>query len=298
MGAVGGGVDFGSDDDDRFVGERVAESGEFAGDDVVGVDGIVDIGVAGVDEMDQQASSFDVLKKTDTESGAQVGTFDQAWKIRDDEAAAEFPAGAAIGVDYAKIGFERGERIVSDFRAGGGDDGNQCGFTSVGKTDEADVGEKFEFEAEMALFAGAAVFVFARSLVPGFGEMLIATPAVTAVSDEHALAGSSQIGDSFAGAGVENDSADGDLQDGIFAGASRAIRALAVSAAVGAKFAIVAVAKEGVVVNVGFEKNATAVAAVAAGGAAARDILLPAEGNAAVAAVATLDKNFCFVCEH
>jgi len=41
----------------------------------------------------------------------------------------------------------------------------------------------------MALFAWVAVFVFARRLMPGLGEMLIAAPAASTISNEHALAG-------------------------------------------------------------------------------------------------------------
>ena len=65
-------------------------------------------------------------------------------QVGDDEGAAEFAAfatGAAVGVDHAEIGFERGERIIRDFRARGGNHRNQRGFAGVGETDQADVGE-------------------------------------------------------------------------------------------------------------------------------------------------------------
>ena len=56
----------------------------------------------------------------------------------------------------------------------------------------------------------------------------------------------------------------------------------------GMKFAIVAIAQKRVVVRIRFDVDVAAVPAVAAGGAAARDILLPAKRDAAVAATARL----------
>jgi hypothetical protein len=79
---------------------------------------------------------------------------------------------------------------------------------------------------------------------------------------------------------------------------SSAIRSFAVAASVGFEFAIVAVAQERVVVWIGFEVDAAAVTAVAAGGAAARHVFLAAEGDAAVATVAGLYEYFSFVDKH
>ena len=64
------------------------------------------------------------------------------------------------------------------------------------------------------------------------------------------------------------------------------------------EFAIVAVAKERVVVRVRFDVNVAAVSAIATRWAAARDVLLPAKREAAVAAVAGLHHDFRFVSKH
>ena len=143
---VGGGVEFGGDDDHGFFGERFAEGAEFASDDFEGVNWIGVGGVARINKMDEEARALDVLQEADAEAGTLMRAFDEAGKIGDDEGAAEFgavAAGAAVGVDDAEIRFERGERIVGDFGARGGDDGDERGFSCVGKTDEADIGEKF-----------------------------------------------------------------------------------------------------------------------------------------------------------
>ena len=76
------------------------------------------------------------------------------------------------------------------------------------------------------------------------------------------------------------------------------LRAFAVPPAVGAKFAIVAVAQQRVVVRIRFQEDAAAMAAVAAGGSAARHVFLAAERDAAVAAVPGFHVNFGFVYKH
>ena len=70
------------------------------------------------------------------------------------------------------------------------------------------------------------------------------------------------------------------------------------AAAVGFEFAVVAVAQQRVVVGIGFEINAAAAAAIAAGWPAARNVLFAAKRDAAVAAVAGFYIDFGFVNEH
>src|SRR5882762_5153606 len=223
--------------------------------------------------------------------------FDEAGQIGDDKSAAELGAVPAVGVDDAEVGLKRGERIVGNFGTRGGDHGNQSGLARVGVTDQADIGQKFQFEAKMALFAGKSILMFARSLVPGLGKVLIAAPATPAVRDKDALAGSGEISDGRALL-VKHQRADGNLQDHIRARMASTIGALAVTAAIGLEFAIVAVAKQRVVVRVGFQIDVAAMAAVAARRTTARNIFFAPKGHAAVAAVAGLHEYFGFINEH
>ena len=150
----------------------------------------------------------------------------------------------------------------------------------------------------MALFAGMAVFVFARGLVPGLGEMLIAAPAASAVRNENALAGRGEVGEGFIRFAVVYHRADGNLQNHVGAGVAGAIRTFAVTAPVSLEFTIVAIAEKRVVVGIGLEIDAPAIAAVAATGAAARNIFFAAKCDTAVAAVAGFYENLCFVNKH
>ena len=65
----------------------------------------------------------------------------------------------------------------------------------------------------MALFAGKTVFVFARGLMPGFGEILIATAAASTLRDQNALARLGKIRDGLAGFFVVSERADGNQQE-------------------------------------------------------------------------------------
>ena len=125
--------------------------------------------------------------------------------------------------------------------------------------------------------------------MPGLGEMLVAASAASAVRDENALAGRGEVGERRSGFAVIDHRADGDLQNHVVAGVAGAIRTFAVTATVSLEFAIVAIAEKRIVVGIGFEINAAAIAAIAAAGAAAGDVFFATKRDAAVAAVARFD---------
>ena len=97
---------------------------------------------------------------------------------------------------------------------------------------------------------------------------------------------------------VVEEGADGDFEGGVFAGLAGAVGAEAVAAALGLVLGVEAEVDEGVVAEGGGHEDVAAVAAVAAGGAALGDKLFAAEGHAAVAAVAGLDPDSCFINKH
>jgi hypothetical protein len=102
----------------------------------------------------------------------------------------------------------------------------------------------------------------------------------------------------FPGNCLIHDGADRNSENQVSARSPVAVRALAVTSAVGVKFAIVAVAQKRVVVRVRFEVNVTPMPTVSARWAAPRNVLLSAEGHAAVSAVAAFYDDLRFVNEH
>ena len=252
-------------------------------------------GVGDVDEVDDDAGALDVFEELDAEAVAEVRAFDEAGKVGDGEG---FGVGELADLDYAEVGFERGEGVVGDLGLGGGEAGDEGGFADVGVADEAGVGEQTEFEAVVALFAGAAEFVLARGLMGGGGEVLVAAASAAAAGDDDGLAGVGEVVDEFAGLVVEEEGADGDFEGDGLAGFAGAVGAEAVAAALGLVLGVEAEVDQGVVGEGGGHEDVAAVAAVSAGGAATGNELLAAEGHAAVAAVAGLDADFCFINKH
>ena len=149
----------------------------------------------------------------------------------------------------------------------------------------------------MTFFAGKTLFVFARGLVPGFGEILIAAPAASAVRHKHTLTGCHQIRQNSA-VFVEDQSANGNLQNHIRTGMAGAVGTFSVAPALRLEFTVVAIAQQSIVVGIGFNEDATAVAAVPAGRTAAGHEFFAAERYTTIAAVAGLHGDFCFVNKH
>ena len=98
--------------------------------------------------------------------------------------------------------------------------------------------------------------------------------------------------------GVENQRAGRDVDDQIVAAESGHFLAHAGLAAFGLPMMPAGEIEQGVLVRIGDEDDAAAVAAVAAVGAALGDVFLAAEGDASVPAVAGFHLNDGFIDEH
>ena len=175
---------------------------------------------------------------------------------------------------------------------------DQGGLAYVGIAHQSDIGEKFQFQAEDALFAGASRFMLPRSLVSGGGEACISPSAAPAAGDDDAIVGVREVVHLLSGFVVVQDRAYRNFQQNVHALAAGAVGAFAVASALRFVFGIEAEVHQRVVAFAGLHDDVAALAAVAARGAAARNELLPAEGHAAVAAVAGFDPNFCLVDKH
>jgi hypothetical protein len=68
--AVSGGVQLSGNDDHRFFDEGWTKGFQFSVDHLKRVDRIIGVGVARIDQMDEEAGAFDVAQETDAEAGA------------------------------------------------------------------------------------------------------------------------------------------------------------------------------------------------------------------------------------
>src|ERR1700676_5377004 len=140
--------------------------------------------------------------------------------------------------------------------------------------------------------------MLAGSLVPRFGKMLIASATAAAVRDKYPLARRSQVRDGLIRFRIEYHRAYRNEEHHVFARLPAAIGTFAVTATVGLKLTVITVTQQRVVINVGFQINARAMAAIAAGWAATGNIFFAPKRHAAVAAMASLYEYFCFISEH
>src|ERR1700674_326707 len=140
--------------------------------------------------------------------------------------------------------------------------------------------------------------MLARSLVPRFGEMLIASATTAAVRDKNPLARRSQVRDGLIRFRIIDHRAYRNEQHHVFARLAAAIGTFAVTPTVGFELTVVAITQQRVVINVGFQINTRAMAAIPAGRTATRNIFFATKRHAAVAAMASLYEYFCFISEH
>ena len=193
---------------------------------------------------------------------------------------------------------QRGERIRRDFRTCRGNAGDQRGLAGIGKSDQPDIRQQLQFQAQAALLAGLAGLVFGGRLMGGSGKSGVALAAAPAARDEEPLAGSRKIVQALAGGLVVNHGADGHLEVDRVAFGPGAIAAFSVAAALRFVLGIKTELDEGVLVLRGYQEDIAAAAAIAAAGAAARNILLAAKGQATVAAIPGFYQDASFIDEH
>ncbi len=241
-----------------------------------------------IDDVQQQPRALQMAQEAVPEAGAVGRALDEPGNVGDDEAA------VGIDADDAEIRGQGRERVVGDVRPRGRDGADERRFAGVGHAEQADVGEDLEFQLEAPLFAGGTRRRLARRAVGARLEMQIAEAALAALGDQRARSVRGEVGDELAAVGVGDHRADRHAQNHVGAAAPVLIRAAAVLAALGAMDARVAVIDQRIDVAVGQRIDAAAAPAVAAVGPAARNVLLAAERDRAVAAVAGdhLDQRF------
>ncbi len=246
--------------------------------------------------MDQDARALEMLQKPMAEPVTVVRALDETGNVGHDEAAIVAQA------HDAEVWRERREGIVGDLRTRRRDARNQRGLAGVGKADQADIGEELQVQAEAPVFAGQAGLCLARRTIRGAHELRVAHPASPAACDQDAVTLMREIGGRRPGFRLVvadvGDRADWDGNVEICASGARAIRSLAGSAMGRLELGVVAEVDQRVEVGARDEVDGSAVAAVAAIRAAARNELLAAETQCAASAVPGSDLDIYFIDKH
>src|SRR5471032_1587113 len=285
-------VHFGGRYDHRLLHQVFTETGQFFHDDFEVVHRLPPAAFGNIHQVYQQARALNMPQELDAQAMAQVRPFDEAGDVGHHEAAEIFQ------LDHTQIGLKSSERIVGDLRPGRRNPRDQRGLACIRKTHQPHVGQQLQFQAQPFLFAGPAGLMFGGRLVRGGGEMLVAASAPAAARHREALIGVSEIVEPLAGHLVIYHGAHRDLHlDGVAFGAGP-LAAFAVAAALGLVLRVETEMQQRVGLLAGHQNHIAAAPAIAAARTAARDVFLPAECQAAVAAVAGLDQNSDFVNKH
>ena len=244
--------------------------------------------------MKQGARAFDMLEKAYAEASARRGARNEAGDVGDDEARANVLTAAdrrgrpAVGADPddAEVRHQRGERIVGDLRPSARDRADEGALAHVREAEQAHVGHHFQLEAELHLLPRLARLGPARRAVERRREVDVPPTAATAAGDDDLLLDGVDIEEQRARLGVESLRADGDLHDEV--GATLAVLVFTASglAALGGQAARQLHVEQRRLAGIAHEDDIAALAAIAARGAAVRDVLLAAERDAPVAPVA------------
>jgi hypothetical protein len=137
--------------------------------------------------VDQDARALDMAQEIVTQAHSHMGAFDQAGDVGQNQAF------LFIQVCHAQVGLQGSERVRGDLGFGVGDDREQGGFTGVRDTDDTDIGDELELQAQDQRLAGFAALANARGLVGGGGKAGIAAPTTPAFGDHQPLAWLDQI---------------------------------------------------------------------------------------------------------
>ena len=188
--------------------------------------------------------------------------------------------------------------IVGDLGRRGGDRREDRRLARVRQPDEADVGDQPELEADPALGARLALLGVLRRLVGRGLEVRVAEPAATAAGDHRALADRDEVRQQRAGLVVVDRRAGRDVEGQVVAGLAVPSRLRPATTRRRAEVVPVIEVAQGRLAGVDPKVDRSATTAVAAVGAAARDVRLLPEGRGPVATIAGADPDLHAVEEH
>ena len=241
--------------------------------------------------MDDRPAPRHVLEEAVAEPGPAVGTLDQAWEIRENEAA------TVLVLHDAEMRLQRGERVVGDLGTGPGETGDQGALSGVGKADQAHVREQAQLESDPLFLAFRSRLREPGRLQGGRGEVHVPEPAPATLGQHPTAVVLAQVREHLAARDVAHQGARRHPEDHLGRRMPVLVAAAARLAVPRPVFALEAEVEQRGQALVRLEDDVASVSPVAARGAATRDELLPPEGNGSRAAVAGPDEHFRFIDE-
>ena len=132
--------------------------------------------------MDQDARALDVPQEIVSKTGALRCALDQTRNICQHHGCVD------VNLCDAEIRLERGKRIRCDLWTGIRQHCEECGLSRVRDTDQADIGDQFEFQTKPFFLGRLTLFGGMRYLISRRRKVLVASPAATALEHSQFLA--------------------------------------------------------------------------------------------------------------
>ena len=231
-------------------------------------------------------------QKLNSQTAPFVRTFDNSRNIRNHECT------VSGKLHHSQIGFERRERVIGNLGPRRRNARNQCRFPRVRIPYQPHIRQQFQLKLQLPELTWLAVFVLRRSLMGGTGKALVATPAPARLCRQPRLPVFGKIEKLFACFVVEDHSPHWHQHRQAYAIMTRAITALAMVAALCRILRVKAEMQQRIAVIGSHHHDVATPTAVAAAGATMGHVLLPAERQTAVTAVARFDCNSYFIDKH
>lgn len=139
-------------------------------------------------QMQENPCALDMAKEPVADTDALMRAFDQSRNIGNDEF-------ARIDAGNAQIRMQGGEGIIGDFRLGCRHAGKKCRLAGIRLAEKTGIGDQFQPQPQIALFAFESRISAARRLVGRCLEVQIAKAAIAALGKTVALAHGGKIVD-------------------------------------------------------------------------------------------------------
>ena len=187
--------------------------------------------------------------------------------------------------------------VVSNFRFGVRDAGDQCGFAGIGHAEQAHIGQDLELQAQASLLTLFALGELPWRTVYAGLVADVADTAKTALRQHDNLAVGVKIKQNLIGVGIVNHRSDWHAQDNVICTGTVLVRPAPMFTVARHVLACITIVNQGVDVAISLGDDAAAFAAITSIRSTLGDELFATKARRAVAAFACDNFNGCFVYE-
>ena len=166
-----------------------------------------------IDEDDQYPGALYVAQEPMTETLAVGSTFDETRNIGDDKFK------IVLHSNHTKVGFKRGEGIISNLWFRRRDPRNESGLADIREADKSNISHQFKFEVQPLFFSDLALFGKRRCSANIGKELGVALPASATGRRHPAIAMMNKVGQHLA-LEIMNDCAFRDMDDQVIGASS------------------------------------------------------------------------------